>query len=561
MTPLWCMPPSDPAEAALAFHYAPDGYEVGGETLFGRAVAGAQFLEAWHTHSTTKQAWCYTDAVEDFWRFQQHLPVGLRDGARWVRPEGATALAAPGALFVGGPNLGGYAWQRRGTGGPPWSVVGITHTVAGSRIYEEVGRLLTGPVEPWDAVVCTSEAVRRVLVRLAGDYGAYLQGRFNLGAAPTLKAHLPVIPLGVALPDLHAARVEELRRKWRAELGIAPEDLCVLTVGRLSAHAKANPVPSWIALEEASRQTGKRVVWLCAGWFATPAQRQAYERGAAVHCPSVRCILVDGRRPDVRAEIWFAGDVFLSLVDNIQESFGLAPVEAGAHALPAVVSDWDGFRETVEQGVSGFRVSTTLSAAGTGADLAVCHMTGSVNYDRYVGGVSLLTAVDIGDAVQVLVALFQRPDLRRQMGVAGRAAAEARFGWPLIIQRYQALLAELAALRNVAECPPARAHPLHCDPTDLFAHFATDTVKPWVRVAACDHAQGRLKAMLGERLVGFAPELLPPATVLGAMLAAAEFGNGSSVADLIAVADTTQECASRGVSWLLKCGVLRRASG
>ena len=41
----------------------------------------------------------------------------------------------------------------------------------------------------------------------------------------------------------------------------------------------------------------------------------------------------------------------MSLADNIQETFGLTPVEAMAAGLPCVMSDWDGYRDTVRDGV------------------------------------------------------------------------------------------------------------------------------------------------------------------------------------------------------------------
>ena len=62
---------------------------------------------------------------------------------------------------------------------------------------------------------------------------------------------------------------------------------------------------------------------------------------------------------------------FLSLVDNPQETFGLAPVEAMAAGVPVVVSDWDGYRYTVSDGVEGFLIPTLAPAnAGQGEELA-----------------------------------------------------------------------------------------------------------------------------------------------------------------------------------------------
>ena len=45
-------------------------------------------------------------------------------------------------------------------------------------------------------------------------------------------------------------------------------------------------------------------------------------------------------------------DVFVSPSDNIQETFGLSVIEAMASGLPVIVSDWDGYRDTVVDGVT-----------------------------------------------------------------------------------------------------------------------------------------------------------------------------------------------------------------
>ncbi len=54
------------------------------------------------------------------------------------------------------------------------------------------------------------------------------------------------------------------------------------------------------------------------------------------------------------------------MIDNIQETFGLAPLEGMAAGLPLLVSDWDGMKDTVSPDV-GFRVKTrSLAAAASG---------------------------------------------------------------------------------------------------------------------------------------------------------------------------------------------------
>ena len=63
-----------------------------------------------------------------------------------------------------------------------------------------------------------------------------------------------------------------------------------------------------------------------------------FEQGAAKLCPSVHTVTLDGRKAEERGKAWAAADVFCSLSDNIQETFGISPIEAMAAGLPVVVS-------------------------------------------------------------------------------------------------------------------------------------------------------------------------------------------------------------------------------
>ncbi len=130
----------------------------------------------------------------------------------------------------------------------------------------------------------------------------------------------------------------ERRNEARSSLGISSADFVVLFLGRLSFHAKANPTPMYLALERLARR--HRVVLIECGWTANDHIAQALSEARAKLCPSVRSIVLDGRISDVRDTAWAAADVFCSLSDNIQETFGLTPIEAMAAELPVVVTDW-----------------------------------------------------------------------------------------------------------------------------------------------------------------------------------------------------------------------------
>ena len=84
--------------------------------------------------------------------------------------------------------------------------------------------------------------------------------------------------------------------------------------------------------------------------------------------------------------LWAGADIFVSLVDNVQESFGLTPIEAMAAGLPVVVSDWDGYRDTARNGEDGFLIPTVAPDAGAGLEPARRYLAGEDVYGEYLAG-------------------------------------------------------------------------------------------------------------------------------------------------------------------------------
>jgi glycosyltransferase involved in cell wall biosynthesis len=187
-----------------------------------------------------------------------------------------------------------------------------------------------------------------------------------------------------------------------------------------------------------------------AGWFRNPASESDFRAAAAAFAPSLRLILLDGRLPQVRRNVWHAADIFVSPVDNIQESFGLTPVEAMAAELPVVAGDWDGYRDTVRDGVEGFLAPSLTPPPGSAADLAASYSSRGIDHDHYAGFTSQAVALDVEALARALVRLADDPGLRRAMGRAGRRRARKEFDWGRIIPRYQALWVELAERRRSA---------------------------------------------------------------------------------------------------------------
>ena len=552
----------DIKKVSAAIYYHPDGFDTSKPKLMGRQAAGESFLKAYARYGEADVYYCYTQTKGHYEHFKQQIQ-GIRDlQASWIPTLDHPRLAEPGCLFLPGPGLSQHAWLRRYGNPKAYSLCGITHTTASDRVMDAVGELLTAPVQPWDAVICTSQSAKTMVEKLLHWQHEYLCER--LGAPiPASFVQLPVIPLGV---DCHAFTANEktqvARQKWREQLTIRNEDVVVLFVGRLAFHAKAHPLPLYLALEQAAQQTGKKLHLLMSGWFANKTIQKEFTEGARLYCPSVNVVFVEGRHPEVRSTIWYAADIFTSLSDNIQETFGITPVEAMAAGLPAVVTDWDGYRESVVHGVTGFTVPTLMPEPGHGQDLALRYAMSIDNYDQYVGQVSQTTAVDVATTTNAFVTLITDPALRQKMGEAGRQHALKHFDWPVVITQYQNLWRQLAEIRQDASVIAPRksdqpVHPLRHDPYHVFSHYATRPIHTNTLITLTD---GVSAETFGQRVSLAMNRMLQPelsSAQCQQVLAFIQQQGRCRVSDIQSQPFIKDKSIAKTIAWLAKLGLIQ----
>jgi glycosyltransferase involved in cell wall biosynthesis len=419
----------------------------------------------------------------------------------------ARTLAAAGAVLRGQPNLAELAWQRRrGPGDRGYSLLGLIHSLAPPATRQTIADTLIAPCQPWDALICTSPCVRDALERMFDEYGDYL-GERMLGVRPP-QPQLPIVPLGVDGERLAAqADRPDARAALRAELGLGEADVLILWVGRLSYYEKAFPQPMFQAVQQARRATRAKVAFVMAGWFPAAEDRALYEEAAAAHAPDVDVRLVNGNDARRVAALWAGSDIFLSLVENIQETFGLTPLEAMAAGRPVVASDWDGYRFTIRDGEEGFLIPTLFGPTdGIGAAMSARHVLEGQSYQAYVGAYAQHTAVHVGRAAEALGRLIADPALRRRMGEAGRARVRSAFDWKVVAAQYNALVDELARRRQAAISLPSRHRisPVKGDPFRDFAGFATATLSPQTRLRVVPGATAAGVRAMGERALDVA---------------------------------------------------------
>ena len=552
-----------------AIFYAPDGYRTSGSKLMGRQAAGEGFLKSFVQTANTDTLACYSALEQEYKYFEKQVNDWLGPNhnkqMKWVPQASHRALGEVGCLYYPAPGIGELSWPRRYFDQRAYSLCGVTHTTASSAVMDSLGALLTSPVQPWDALICTSYSVKKMVEDMIDDYAEFLAQR--TGSKPELPIQLPIIPLGVDV-DQFNQNIDQHRAKLRQDIGAKDDDIVVLFMGRLSYHAKAHPLPMYLALEEVCKRTGKTIHLVQAGWFANEGIKKGFQDGANTYAPSVKHHFLDGREPEIREGIWHASDVFCSLSDNIQETFGLVPIEAMAAGLPVVVSDWDGYRETVRHGVDGFLVPTVLPPAGEGQRLARAHAEETISYDRYIGYSSQVVGVDVPACADAFEKLVNDAELRKKMGDAGRKRAQDVFSWANVVRQYQDLWGQLAELRqNATELTPlhqkASVWPLRNDPFAVFEHYPTTVVTEEVEISLAQNVSNDdVVRMRRQKFHDFAYTMFLDESEL---LRLTDFLRSSGKTTVKSAKDLfqgfKQQRAHMTLCWLHKCGFLTLEHG
>lgn len=230
------------------------------------------------------------------------------------------------------------------------------------------------------------------------------------------RAHAETVPYLAALARRRAERVVELPNgvdleafapgdgsAARAQIGVPPDAVVAVYVATLDrAHHLKRPDLAIAALAAASDER-LHLVMVGGGESEPELRSRASAAGVAER------VHFAGEADHTRLPALLrAGDVFLLTSDL--ESFGIVLVEAMACGLPVIASDLPGVRAVVRAGEHGELVPPGDAGA-------------------FAAALDRLAAAG--------------PDRRAELGRAGRAHAEAHYGWPGIVKRIEDIYAEV----------------------------------------------------------------------------------------------------------------------
>jgi len=342
-------------------------------------------------------------------------------------------------------------------------VTGQIHSLSYPSSMQTYQHLIHGNPAPYDAIFCSTVAGRDVVMNCVTDLQDRLRRRG--GADAPLSCALPVVPLGIDTASLQRGN----RGQARTALGIPQDAFVFLSIGRFTEYDKMDlfPVvqafasvrhrlppsaPVYLVLAGASQ--GTKTAQMVALWA------KALKVGPWL---KMKVDFEDTEKPGLLA----AADAFVSMTDNPQETYGLTVVEAMGAGLPVIVSDFNGYKDTVQDGV-GIRVTTRWNT-----EMDYLSDLAPLLYERPLHlflGQSV--EIDLPELERAMETLYHDSALRHSMGAAALKRAKSKYDWPVVIEQYLSHWNQLMQLPRLKESGSLNV--MRMSYRGAFSHYPTE---------------------------------------------------------------------------------------
>lgn len=302
-----------------------------------------------------------------------------------------------------------------------------------SMLYDGFLRLLLEGTQPCDSVICTSRASRAAMANILDHVAEQFNREFD--ANIRYSGRLDLIPLCI---DTEKFKPQD-KTFLRKQLKLPKQAIILLYMGYVSP-LKADLLPLLRVFRRLVEQNPGRQLLLAIAGTKDAVYAKTLEHYVKEFALSKHVRFIDSPSDKTKRALTAAVDVFVSPGDSIQESFGITPIEAMACGIPQVVADWDGYRDTVSHGETGFLVPTYWTKCDS--DLAnTGHLVGWES-DHLALGQSV--AIDLEGLQSCIQMLIENEPLRLSMGEHSRKRAEALYSFPAVVKRYEELWSELS---------------------------------------------------------------------------------------------------------------------
>jgi glycosyltransferase involved in cell wall biosynthesis len=394
-------------------------------------------------------------------------------------------------------------------------------------------------LRPTDGFMFKSRRAERIFGEVWGDW----RERFGVGPQP----RSVVLPNGIDPAKFQ--RREALRQMARRELGLTEQDVMFLAFSRLSPGTKGDQ-RAMVALWRRVVEKSPNAFLVLAGAIVDRGFVDDLRTTARMVGVGNRVAVIENpfeARPDAGARLFAAADVFLHATTGVEEVSPFVVLEAMAHELPIIASDWAGLPELVREGRNGW-ILPTISAPVLPGFSSIAFAENPTVYAARLGRFS---ACDAGALVERAVGLAHNRQLRLDMGGHSRRLVETELSLQEAVSGRMRFFDELSKMAQAAAdtAPPRGLVPLvnlgrvlalqatgtlaqdqclrlvDAGGAQLLPADASDLPQPIYQAALQHLLQVRecrvrdLVSVVSELLTGLGPELTPELRENVAMLA------------------------------------------
>jgi glycosyltransferase involved in cell wall biosynthesis len=358
--------------------------------------------------------------------------------------------------------LPALAHLRQNLAREPFPITGLSASISEKSYLEHYFRMMLNGVQDFDGIICISHCVKEALEKAF----RMIEQRFEHFTASAWRnpIDLSIIPLAV---DANLFGQWD-RKTAREKLDLPPDRKIILIFGRYSYVDKMDFLPVVdIAVRLGTIFEKDPPLFLLAGSDPLNYGSLFIEYAKRKGADGYFCMR-SNIAPDDKPQYYAAADVFFSPADNLQESFGITILEAMASSLPVVASDFNGYRELIEDGKTGFRIPTYWGDAAPDIE----SLSGILYRNSHNFYLAQSIALDLEKAIEALEILLAHPELRIEMGQAGRKRVEANYNWKTVIGMHEDLWTRLADKMRGRVAAPA-PDPFEASYYQLFNHYPT----------------------------------------------------------------------------------------
>ncbi|MFO7728728.1 MAG: glycosyltransferase family 4 protein [Desulfonatronovibrio sp.] len=422
-------------------------------------------------------------------------------------------------------------------------ITSITHSLS----YADYSHQLLKQLWPgWsikDAIICSSECAREVL----GKYFTHLQSSYRLGN-DFKPPRLEQIPLGINYKEIDSSTEDEDTQKNQFD----KKKVNILCLGRISSYSKMDILPILKSLQLAKIYglNLNTIRLILAGGLDrkddTVKKLSLFARNIGLET-----MVFPNPGHSMKVKLLRDSDIFISLADNPQETFGLTILEAQAAGLPVIASDYNGYKELITHAENGFLVPTLGPDSTDYIDDLAPLVYDSESHLLLAQN----CAVDIHALAGTLTRLISSPELRVAVARKGRQSAK-QYDWPGIIKRYTDLWDQLNLEDDDRHLQEIR-HPVHTPYADIFSGHTTDS---WINSVVCLGKLGQAVYRKKDFPViysGISHLVTPDRIRMLLFLSRAPLKSSALIARLCAALDIEPSTARMLLAWSVKQGLLQ----